>query len=92
MKRYTHIVSGAPVQVRDDKVMDSSWVPEGQPKAAADSPDSGYEGMKVADLKAEIERRNEGRAEADLVPAEGLKADLVAALVADDAKTGPNGS
>ncbi|WP_433651036.1 hypothetical protein ACQP2C_32505 [Micromonospora zamorensis] len=27
MKRYTHIVSGARVQVRDDKVMDSSWEP-----------------------------------------------------------------
>ncbi|MCG5460843.1 hypothetical protein MED01_004269 [Micromonospora sp. MED01] len=28
MKRYTHIVSGARVEVRDDKVMDSSWKPE----------------------------------------------------------------
>ncbi|WP_406083104.1 hypothetical protein OHA01_26345 [Micromonospora zamorensis] len=27
MKRYTHIVSGARVSVRDDKVMDSSWKP-----------------------------------------------------------------
>ncbi len=25
MARYTHKVSGARVQVRDDKVMDSSW-------------------------------------------------------------------
>ncbi|MGW3888895.1 SAP domain-containing protein [Micromonospora chokoriensis] len=84
MKRYTHITNGARVQVRDDKVMDSSWVPEDQPKAAASSPDSGYEGMKVADLKAEIDRRNEGRDEADRVSSEGKKADLVAALEADD--------
>ncbi|MEU7843945.1 hypothetical protein AB0B39_23630 [Micromonospora sp. NPDC049114] len=84
MARYTHIVSGARVQVRDDKVMDSSWVPEGQAKPAAGNSDSGYEGMKVTDLKAEIERRNQGRAEADLVSAEGLKADLIAALTADD--------
>ena len=26
MARYTHVVSGARVEVRDDKVMDSSWV------------------------------------------------------------------
>jgi hypothetical protein len=28
MARYTHKVSGARVEVRDDKVMDSSWEPE----------------------------------------------------------------
>lgn len=38
MARYTHKVSGARVEVRDDKVMDSSWEPEGetaQPKPPA---------------------------------------------------------
>lgn len=39
MARYTHKVSGARVEVRDDKVMDSSWEPEGekqdQPRPAA---------------------------------------------------------
>jgi hypothetical protein len=41
----------------------------------------------VADLKAEVERRNEGRDEADLIAPEGTKkADLIAALEADDAK------
>ena len=39
MARYTHKVSGARVEVRDDKVMDSSWESEGekkdQPKPAA---------------------------------------------------------
>jgi hypothetical protein len=43
--------------------------------------------MTVADLKAELERRNEGRDEADLIAPEGTKkADLIAALEADDAK------
>ena len=39
MARYTHKVSGARVEVRDDKVMDSSWELEGekqdQPKPVA---------------------------------------------------------
>ncbi|WP_346007460.1 SAP domain-containing protein [Janibacter terrae] len=46
--------------------------------------EGGYESMTVADLRAEIESRNEGREEADLVPSDGRKADLVAALNADD--------
>jgi len=33
MARYTHKVSGARVEVRDDKVMDSSW--DGEKKAPA---------------------------------------------------------
>lgn len=48
--------------------------------------ESGYEAMKVADLQAEIDRRNEGREEADLIPSDGKKADLIAALEADDTK------
>lgn len=44
----------------------------------------GYAAMKVADLKAEIERRNDGRDEDDLLSVEGKKADLVAVLEADD--------
>lgn len=49
---------------------------------------SPYGDVNVADLKADIKKRNEGRAEADLiVPAEpGNRAELVAALVADDTK------
>jgi len=50
----------------------------------ASDDDDGYEAMKVADLHAEIDRRNEGRDEADLIPGDGKKADLVAALEADD--------
>lgn len=46
----------------------------------------GYNAMKVADLKAEIDRRNVGRSEADLLSTEGKKDDLIAALGADDSK------
>lgn len=80
MARYIHKVSGARVSVRDDKVMDSSWR---RTDGGATEPE-GYEAMKVADLKAEIERRNDGRDEADLLTADGKKADLVAVLQADD--------
>lgn len=44
-----------------------------------------YEGVKVADLKAEIEARNASRVEDDQISPSGTKRDdLVAALVADD--------
>ena len=80
MAKYRHVVSGARVDVRDDKVMDSSWeAVDGDTRAA----ESAYSGQKVDDLKAEIERRNEGREEADLIPGDGKKADLIAALEAD---------
>lgn len=46
---------------------------------------SGYAAMKVSDLKAEIERRNTDRDEADQLPVDGKKPALVAALEADDA-------
>lgn len=48
-----------------------------------DAPE-GYDAMTVADLKAEIDARNEGRDEADQIDGTGKKADLVAALEADD--------
>ncbi|MCX5119220.1 SAP domain-containing protein [Micromonospora sp. NBC_00362] len=44
----------------------------------------GYEALTVPKLKAEIERRNADRDEADRVSSEGRKPDLVAALEADD--------
>jgi hypothetical protein len=80
MARYIHKVSGARVDVRDDKVMDSSWEPEGGP-----TDEGSYSSLKVADLKAEIETRNEGREEDAVLSTEGKKADLIAALEADDA-------
>lgn len=58
-------------------------VPAGQGDEPGD--DSGYGGMTVADLKATIDQRNADRAEADQIAPEGAKkADLVAALLADD--------
>ena len=51
---------------------------------AASEPE-GYESLQKADLKAEIERRNADRDDADKIEPESDKnADLVAALVADD--------
>lgn len=52
-----------------------------------DSGPAGYDALKVADLKAEIEKRNKGRDDADLLPVDGKKAELVAALTADDEKS-----
>jgi hypothetical protein len=52
---------------------------------ATPAPTSPHSSMKVDELKAEIESRNEGRDEADLLSLEGKKADLVATLAADDA-------
>lgn len=53
--------------------------------AAAPEP---YEGVNVKDLKALIGTRNEGREDADKISpdAPGNRAELVAALVADDGK------
>lgn len=51
-------------------------------KADAEGP---YAGLKAADLKAEIAKRNDGREEAAKIPAKGAIAVLVAALEADDA-------
>ena len=45
----------------------------------------GYEAMTVVDLKAEIKNRNEGREAEARIPGDGNKAELVAALEADDA-------
>lgn len=46
----------------------------------------GYEALKITDLKAEIDRRNEDREDADLITPPGAKkADLIEALQADDA-------
>lgn len=54
--------------------------------ASAADESTGYEALKVDELKSEIDRRNEGREEADLIPSDGKKADLIAALEADDSK------
>lgn len=80
---------GATVNVPDEKVdrllaMGFS-TPAATPATDSTSP---YKSLNVADLKAEIESRNEGREEADMLSLEGKKADLVATLDADDAASG----
>lgn len=77
---------GATVNVPDEKADRLRAMGFTTPDAtsAADSK-SPYSSMKVDEIKAEIESRNEGREEADLLSLEGKKADLVATLDADDA-------
>lgn len=48
----------------------------------------GYAALKVSDLKAAIDSRNEGRDESDFIVPEGSKKeDLIKALEADDSNT-----
>lgn len=78
--------NGATVSVSDEKVkrlLSQGYTSFGA-AATADSK-SPYKSLNVADLKAEIDARNRGREDADLLSLEGKKADLVATLDADDA-------
>lgn len=61
-------------------------VPDTDSASADVSAEKGFAGMKVDELKAAITARNEGREEADLISLAGVKADLIAALEADDNK------
>lgn len=85
MKVVRGTLGGAVVETSEENAerLGSAFQPENP-----DGPDMEdvYSSFTVDDLKAEIASRNEGREEADLIPAEGRKADLVAALEADDAK------
>lgn len=85
MGRFVNSKTGVVVSVddsKDDRFAAPGWrVYDGSGSAST----GGYSSMKVADLRAEIERRNEGREEADLLSVEGKKADLVSVLEADDA-------
>lgn len=59
--------------------------PDAQPQTEDETP--GYDVLTIPALKAEIDKRNEGReADAEIeVEGAGNKPDLIAALVADDA-------
>lgn len=71
---------------KDDRYT-SGWEPaSSDAPASSDKTDEGYGSKTVAELKEEIAKRNEGRGEEDRVSDDGLKADLVAALEADDNK------
>lgn len=75
--------NGVTVTVSDEKA--ERLKGDGYRASGAES-DTGYKGQKIADLRAEIAKRNEGRDEADRLTDEGNKAALVAVLEADDNK------
>lgn len=64
------------------------WADDTSAQAEGEEPEkpAGYGSWKKADLEAEVAKRNEGRDDDDLVVVEapGNKAELVAALEADD--------
>lgn len=87
MPRLRNTVTGVVVNVSDATAarLGPGYRPLDAHKPAADTkPGGDYARMTVARLRAEIERRNAGRDEDDRLPADGKKADLVAALEADD--------
>jgi len=91
MPRLRDERSGAVVSVPEEKVqrLGPNWVRIDGSSAAEDAA-SVFAEMTVADLSAEIDRRNEGRDDdAQIVPEGAKKAYLVAALIADDAATEP---
>jgi hypothetical protein len=85
MPRFRNTTTGVVVDVREDKALGGTYeaLDGGEADTAAGE---GYGAFKVADLRAEIERRNADRDEGDRLPVDGKKADLVAALEADDGK------
>ena len=85
MPRLRNTATGVLVNVSDVTAarLGSGYRPLDTREPAA-RPDSDYARMTVARLRAEIERRNAGRDTAHRLPTDGRKADLVAALEADD--------
>lgn len=74
--------------VEDESTTDAEPGPEeagGQPEDTETATGSDYEAMTVTDLRSEIRSRNEdGRDDDAKMPTDGVKADLIAALEADD--------
>lgn len=87
-----YLYEGAPfngeafIEERVRRAVELGLIAEVDEPAAAEEEDEPYKGVTVPDLKAEIDKRNEGRADGEkIAPAEpGKRAELVAALVADD--------
>jgi len=73
-------------EVLDKESVDHNGDPLPGLVAGQEPEPTGYEAATVADLKAEITRRNADRDEADQVSPQGNKPDLIAALEADDNK------
>ena len=87
MSRFQNEATKVVVSVADSKDFrfGEGWHPyTGEPDA--EQTEGEYGTYKVADLRSEIAHRNEGRDEADLIPTEGKKAELVEFLTADDTK------
>lgn len=78
--------SGVVVGVRESKaerLVAQGFTPVGAKSTPASS-DSPYAGLKVAELRAEIESRNTDREDDAQLSAEGNKAALIATLTGDD--------
>lgn len=72
-------------EVEDEEDEDEVEETEETEEESDEDEEVDYNKFTVKELTAEIDARNEDRAEADeIVPDSALKADLVAALVADD--------
>lgn len=73
-------VSNAAAYVEENPAPSTNPDQDSEPEAGP----ADYAAMTVLDLRAEIKRRNQDRDEDDLIPDEGKKVDLIAALETDD--------
>lgn len=83
----TPLLEGKPVPAWASDLVEADDIVGGSKesvKADAKTDGSPYAGLKSADLKAEIAKRNEGREDAAKISDKGAIAVLVAALEADD--------
>jgi len=87
-KRTGHHITVAHVNAEHHEVLKDHRATDlnGRPLPPKYNQSVGYDDQQVKALKAEVERRNDGRDEVDLIVVGGTgnKADLVAALEADD--------
>lgn len=82
----TAILAGKPVPKWASKlVLEDDLVADEDEDGDDDPGEQGIEGMKVPELKAEIERRNADREDDAKLSLEGNKPELVATLQVDDA-------
>lgn len=88
MPRLRHRVTGVHINTSDAKAAGLAAYGYDPVDGGSDSepPAGKYDGLKLADLRAEIASRNEGREENALIDGHGNKGDLIAALTADDSK------
>lgn len=85
----TGVVEDQLERLVDRGLIEAEEIEDAQESAAEEENEvEAYAGVNVADLKAEIAKRNEGREDdKKIVPAEpGNRPELVASLVADDAE------